>query len=588
MRSSQTSMRTMRRPIVLAAAIALSLPATGRAEMTPPGGTLDRTHALVEYAGSTSAAGYPLLIAEGNTEQWTGLCEPDLSCETFTLEVRDAPSRLHVAVAIYGPGDYVRLQVVRPDGSMVDAAGSPSTTGRLLSFESPANGTYEIRIAGDDIDFRGAVYTTAATGNAIYDNPGCAAGLPYAHPASSGGPANGAPVNDPLYAVQWGLQQIKVPAAWKRGFTGEGVTIAIVDTGVDARHPEFAGRLLAGYDSLPSESADCAPGAQDDHGHGTAVASLAAAGTNDGLGVAGIAYKARILPVKVCSATPVCNFNDELARGVRFAIANGADVINLSIGSEETDKVLYPQDDLELAAQLVKEAWDAGIVVVGVAGNGNQPRCVFPGRAPGALCAAGTASDGLPSDFSGLPNGDEPFNGVRAPAGENASMACVDLIAVAWWPGGEPVACDFGSPAYTAWVGTSFAAPHVSGLAALLKQAGLTNRQIVERIRLTASNKGEKDPVMGYGLIDADAATQGLTPKSVAKTPPRLAKPKRVTKACRHARAASLRATRSAVRAKRALRKARGVRARRRARRTLSRRIGVQRRAVRMVARVCR
>src|SRR5437763_15506443 len=110
---------------------------------------------------------------------------------------------------------------------------------------------------------------------------------------SGGAPLTTAP-NDPLYPHQWGLAQIKAPAAWARGALGAGATIAVVDSGVDLNHPDLQGNLVPGVDLV---SGDPCGSAQDLNGHGTHVAGIAAAVTNNGVGVAGTAPAAKIMPV---------------------------------------------------------------------------------------------------------------------------------------------------------------------------------------------------------------------------------------------------------------------------------------------------
>jgi subtilisin family serine protease len=325
------------------------------------------------------------------------------------------------------------------------------------------------------------------------------------------------------------------------------------------------------------------------------VASLAAA-ADDGSGITGVAPEAEILPVKVVVSEGFY-FNKWLIDGLRHAIDAKPDVINLSLGGSELTPIIFgqPEEDPHAIDPLIEEAWDKGIVIVAAGGNTHEPQCIFPARSPKALCVAGTDRDGLPSDFSAMPNGDGIGNGVRAPSGADAKAdvnGCAEWIVHAWWPrsGGN---CEVGSPAYGMGFGTSYGAPHVAGLAVLLKQAGLSNEQIVERIRMTASNKGASDPVMGYGLIDADAATEGLEPLppgQIGKPGPNPHKPSTKPRtaersaACRAARKGAQRATRRAVAAKRAVRR-KPTRARKQ---TLSRRLKARDRAVRRVAKRCR
>jgi subtilisin family serine protease len=591
--------------LITSLAVALCAAPPARAAFEPRDTAVSPPARTAEFTGSVNTGGDTnyVDILQGTTGGTHGLCAAP-SCETGTLQVSGASAgKLHVVVKGTKGANNIALEVVKPDGSTAYANSSGTATvaqKRQLVLDAPADGTYTLRISGEgtsssggEMEFRGGAWLElpggpAGSGSAFLDDVVCPAAQHFPYPALPAA-APGAPVNDPLFAQQWGLPQIKVPAAWKRGFTGKGVTIAMVDTGIDFDHPEFAGdRLLKGMNALDTPA--CARGARDDMGHGTATASLAAGGANDGVGIAGVAYEATILPIRVANDEGTY-FNDQLIAGLRYAIDSGVDVINLSLGGSEADQVTYgASEDPHRLDPLIKEAWEKGIVVVAAGGNTHEPVCLFPARSPHALCVAATDRDGLPSDFSAMPNGDGVGNGVRAPGGADQKSqvnGCGELIVMAWWPGsGAGGNCDLGSKAYLAGWGTSMAAPLVTGLAAMLKQAGLTNEEIVARIRSTASNKGVSDPVMGYGLVDADAATAGLTPKpstanrAVVKTPTA----KRPSKACRAARAASLRATRRAAAARRALHRHRT----RAARRTLARRLKARDRAVRLVARRCR
>src|SRR4051812_19511283 len=130
-----------------------------------------------------------------------------------------------------------------------------------------------------------------------------AAAVTCTHPvsaySSAGAPGSG-PVNDPLFARQWGLAQVKAPAAWARGARGGDTTIAVVDTGADQSHPDLGAKLVGGADFVDG-GGDC-PGAQDEQGHGTHVSGIAAALTNNGVGVAGTAPDAKVMPVRVLDA----------------------------------------------------------------------------------------------------------------------------------------------------------------------------------------------------------------------------------------------------------------------------------------------
>src|SRR4051812_32308440 len=176
---------------------------------------------------------------------------------------------------------------------------------------------------------------------------------PVATSYDTGGAPTGAAPNDPLLPRQWGLSQIKAAGAWNRGALGAGTTIAVVDTGVDLNHPDLKDKLLPGLDLVSDET--CTPGAQDLNGHGTHVAGIAAASANNGIGVAGTAPSANILPVRVLDSTG-SGSGDDISVGIKWAADRGAQVINLSLGND------IPLVDLTGIGPAVDYAWSKGAV----------------------------------------------------------------------------------------------------------------------------------------------------------------------------------------------------------------------------------
>jgi serine protease len=323
----------------------------------------------------------------------------------------------------------------------------------------------------------------------------------------SGGPPGSGAVNDPLFARQWGLDQIHAPAAWQRGVKGGGVTIAVLDTGVDLKHPDLASKLVTGKDFQAGKT-DCPPGPQDENGHGTHVAGIAAAVTNNGIGVAGTAPAAKIMPVRVLDASGSGDI-DVIVAGIKYAADHGAKVLNLSLGEMEVvGQAQALNQDIEDA---VNYAWSKGALVVGAAGNDTFPLCSYPSAAERAVCVGATDSSGLPSYYSNFPNNPHGMGsvGVRAPGGEGSIIFCEDDLDI-WstmWPGSDFDSCGSIS-GYETLAGTSMATPFVSGVAALLFGKGLNNQQVLDKLKTTSSNQGSYDPVFGYGIVDADAATK--------------------------------------------------------------------------------
>jgi len=323
------------------------------------------------------------------------------------------------------------------------------------------------------------------------------------HYDTGGQPAAGKP-NDPLFPRQWGLRQIHAPASWKYG-TGKGVPIAIVDSGVDLFHPDLKGKIVRGTD-LVKGGGSCA-GPQDENGHGTHVAGIAAAKTNNGIGVAGTAPGAKIMPVRVLAADGTGDVSTAVA-GIRWAANHGAKVINLSLGDTPLDQTNGTAASTERA---VAYAWSKGAVIVAAAGNDVFPVCDSPAAARYAVCVAATDQRGLPAAYSNLPN--DPNGGaigLRAPGGDGGGILFCGYDGDIWstiWPGDTVDNCG-GISGYDTLVGTSMSAPFVSGTAALLAAKGLTNGQILQCLKTTSSNHGSFDPVFGYGIVDALAANR--------------------------------------------------------------------------------
>lgn len=281
--------------------------------------------------------------------------------------------------------------------------------------------------------------------------------------------------NDPLFKQQWGLRRIGAPTAWTTA-QGAGITIAIVDTGVDKTHEDLKGNFLPAkqYDAI-NDDFDAA----DLHGHGTSVAGAAAAVTNNRKGIAGVAPKAKIMAVRAFGALEGANPAD-VADGVMWAADNGAQVINLSLGAA------IPVDPFVTDLQEVSLLYAAaqGSLVVAAAGNASQPFCSTPAFNPAVLCVG--ASDELDrlADFSNY------FLGL-------------DVVA----PGVSIITTDkFGL--YSSSQGTSLASPYVAGVGALLMSMGASNLQAAQIIRASAKDLGLPgyDNTYGFGRLDAKAA----------------------------------------------------------------------------------
>lgn len=313
--------------------------------------------------------------------------------------------------------------------------------------------------------------------------------------------------DDPLLDLQWGLRQIDASGAWRQHARGAQAVVAVVDTGVDAEHPDLQERLIPGIDlweTRPGGSPDC-PGPDDEQYHGTVVAGVIAAQADNGIGIAGVAPAARLMPVRVRDDVNSTDFS-QVAAGIVWAADHGADVISLTGGVTvpvRPDPILAEQ-----IAEAVAHAWARGAVTVATAGNNSVPWCQYPAAAEHVICAAATDAHGKPPQYSQFPVRDPGGIAVRAPGGARDGTCENDVVSTT--PPGSPLnGC--GGGGYASDSGTTFATAHTAGVAALLAGAGLSNEQIVECLRLTSSGRGTWDPVMGYGIVDAAAGVRECT-----------------------------------------------------------------------------
>ncbi|QFZ24205.1 peptidase S8 [Saccharothrix syringae] len=292
--------------------------------------------------------------------------------------------------------------------------------------------------------------------------------------------------------------QIGAPAAWQAGLTGEGVVVAVLDTGVDGEHPDLAGRELAEANFTE------APDNTDTVGHGTHVAATIA---SNGAKYRGVAPGARLLDGKVC-ATSSCAESSVLA-GMQWAVDQGADIVNLSLGGTDTPAI----DPLEQAVDELSAK--TGTLFVVAAGNSGRPGTIgSPGSADAALTVGAVdRRDGLaPFSSRGPRAGD---GGIKP----DVTAPGVDIVAAKAAKGtlGDPV--DDG---HVAMSGTSMATPHVAGAAALLAQRhpDWTGARLKALLTSSARPNPELDPYeQGMGRIDVAAAlaqTATVEPASLA------------------------------------------------------------------------
>jgi len=304
---------------------------------------------------------------------------------------------------------------------------------------------------------------------------------------SATAPASAAP--DPRRSAQWNLDLVESDAA-HRTSTGAGAVVAVVDSGVQADHPDLAGRVGTGYDIVDD---DASP--QDGDGHGTHVLGIAGAATGNGVGVASVAPGATLMPVRVLGDDGSGTLSD-VVKGIDWARTHGADVINLSLGSD-VPLIGVATGEFDAA---IRRALAAGIVVVAAAGNSGVPVCEQPAASDGLLCVGAVDKRRQRSFFSSFGRG----LAVVAPGGSGASATGTEV--------GEDVLSTFRGSTYRELAGTSQAAPHVSGVAALLVSRGVRGQAAARRIVAAATDLGPagNDPQYGAGLVNARAAVAGL------------------------------------------------------------------------------
>ena len=308
-------------------------------------------------------------------------------------------------------------------------------------------------------------------------------------PAGGKPPVDGADIQQSEY---W-LDDYGVRDAWKQS-TGKGVKIAVIDTGVDGGHQDLAGGVLPGADASAAGQSDGQKGLGAEPEHGTLVSSLAAGrghgapnenGPGHQEGILGVAPDAEILPVSLWLGNEqpgVKDVNEQIPEAVRWAVDHGADVINMSVGSDSTS---WPQSwDSAFAYAEEKD-----VLVVAAAGNRGSGlnQVGAPATIPGVVSVGGV-------DRSGRASWDSSSQGISiAVAGPSEDM-------VGAMPG----------DGYAQWSGTSATAPLVAGTAALVMEQHpeLTAEQVTQRIVKTAHDAGEKgkDPIYGYGVLDVRAA----------------------------------------------------------------------------------
>ena len=300
--------------------------------------------------------------------------------------------------------------------------------------------------------------------------------------------------NDPSYGKQWGYQKINAPGAWDTTRGSTSIKVAVLDTGIDPNHPELRGKVAGDYDFVNDDD-----NAAADHPHGTHVAGTVAANTNNSTGVAGTCPNCSLLIAKVSNQNNEFTYADLIA-GINWASANGANVINMSLGGNQSSTALQ---------QAIDNAWNRGAVLVASAGNaGTNGTQRFPAAYNSVIAVGATDSNDARATWDD-PNTTDRVEGSNAGNWVDVAAPGKGIYSTTgsfYWPWTQAYV-----GTYASWDGTSMAAPHVSGLAGLIFSKGgfmVDNAHVRNRIESTAKDLGTtgRDDVFGHGRINAQAA----------------------------------------------------------------------------------
>jgi len=279
------------------------------------------------------------------------------------------------------------------------------------------------------------------------------------------------PVVQPAQVLPWGIDRIDADVAWEV-YTGNAVKVAIIDTGVDTDHPDLRANIKGGINTINPRKTY-----QDDNGHGTHVAGIIGA-VNNNIGVVGTAPQVQIYAVKALDRNG-SGYLSDIIEGLQWAINNNIQVINMSLGTSTDNQSFH---------DAIKAVYNAGIIQVAAAGNdGSADNSVnYPAKYPETIAVSAIDSSGQIASFSSR----GPEVAVAAP--------------------GVDVNSTWNTGFYKAISGTSMAAPHVTGTAALVISARglMTPDNMKAYLKSTAENLGLSSNLQGAGLIDAQAAVQ--------------------------------------------------------------------------------
>ncbi len=295
--------------------------------------------------------------------------------------------------------------------------------------------------------------------------------------------AEGVP-NDAYFTSQWHLATIQAPSAWDFSVGSSAQPIAIVDSGIDAAHPDLAPRIMAGWNFLSGNT-----DTHDQTGHGSAVAGTAAAATNNLTGVAGVTWANPIMPLVVVDSTGYASYSN-IASAITYAADHGARIINISIAGSSASSALQ---------SAVNYAWNKGSVVFAAAGNSGNSTLNYPAACDNVVAVSATEVTETLASFSNY-------------------GSWIDLSA----PGNNILTTTNGG-GYGSWWGTSFASPIAAGVGALALAArpSLSASALVSLLESNADDLGVTgfDPSFGWGRVNAYRAVSAALAAPVYPPP---------------------------------------------------------------------
>jgi subtilisin family serine protease len=378
------------------------------------------------------------------------------------------------------PGaDALTVPVSEPDPLTVSQAGAKATQAAATTT-SASNGAVTLVTAEQDANGGLTIQSHATTKAqaasvakaAAVDGDLVAVDVPHAISTQ----AVQTTATDPMRNQQWALNDVHFESVWTR-HSGLGVTVAVVDTGIQANHPDLVGHVLSGAQFTGNTGVSSGNGQVDGFGHGTHVAGIIAAASSNAIGVSGAAPGASLLPVRVLD-NDGSGYDTDVARGIDWATSHGAKIINLSLGGPSASTVLQAS---------ITNAVAHGVTVVAAAGNSgpNTPPS-YPGAFPNVIAVAAVDRTNAVASFS-------------------TRGAYVDVAA----PGVDILSTYKGS-LYATMSGTSMATPYTTAALALLAQERptWTPTQLQARLEATATHLGAagKNPATGMGLINPRGA----------------------------------------------------------------------------------